>query len=180
MKITTPLVASAVAASLALIAAIPAAAQDREPALATEQDMHSNNYVDANPNAAIEMLKLPMDEEFHLLNMMRFKDKAEYPKGSEFADKGWTGAQAIAEFRRNAGSIVEQVGGHTHYTGMPQLTLIGPEGEEWDSIFIISYPNVAAFQALLADPEYQKHFLHRKAGTADSRLIRMVPAAASD
>lgn len=177
MKIVTQFIA--LAASLSLIAATPAAAKDHKTASVTEQNIPSKGYVDANPNAVVEMLKLPMDEEIHLLNMMRFKDKAEYPEGSEFAKKGWTGAQAIAEFRRNAGSIVERVGGHTHYTGMPQLTLIGPEGEQWDSIFIISYPNVAAFQALLADPEYQKHFLHRKAGTADSRLIRMVPAPAS-
>lgn len=180
MKIAHRLITRALAASLALNAAIPVAAEQHQIEPATHQDITSESYIDANPNAVIVMLKLPMNEEIHLLNMMRFKDKTDYPEGREFADKGWTGDQAIAEFRRNAGTIVERVGGHTYYTGDPQLTLIGPDGEQWDSIFIISYPNVTAFQALLEDPEYQKHFFHRMAGTADSRLIRMVPAPSSN
>lgn len=180
MKNLTRLKAFALTVSCVSIYTVPAIAQTHQASSVASQEHAAEGYIDADPKAVIEMLKLPMDEEIHLLNMMRFRDKAQYPEGSEFANKGWTGAQAVAEFRRNAASIVEKVGGHTHYTGVPQLTLIGPDGEQWDTIFIISYPNMKAFQTLLEDPDYKKHFFHRKAGTADSRLIRMVPATSPD
>ncbi|MEP3226608.1 MAG: DUF1330 domain-containing protein [Parasphingorhabdus sp.] len=168
MKFAIKLIAPIMTSCLALFAT-PAAAEHHEVAA-------TQGHIDANPKALGEMFKLPMDEEIHMLNMIKLKDKAEYPEGSEFAKKDWTGAQAYAEYRRHAGPIVARLGGSTHYTGLPQVTLIGPEGEQWDSIFIIYYPNVTVLQALFEDPEYQKHAFHRKAGVADSRLIRMVPA----
>ncbi|WP_337658499.1 DUF1330 domain-containing protein [Sphingorhabdus sp. Alg231-15] len=171
MKFIIKLITSIMASSLVLSTAAPAAAEHHQAAA-------NHGHIDANPKALGEMFKLPMDEEIHMLNMIKLKDKAEYPDGSEFAKKGWTGAQAYAEYRRHAGPIVARLGGSTHYTGVPQLTLIGPEDEQWDSIFIIYYPDVTILQALFEDPEYQKHAFHRKAGVADSRLIRMAPAPA--
>lgn len=108
--------------SCASISTIPAIAQTGEASSIAGQEPSAEGYIDADPKTVIEMLKLPMDEEIHLLNMMRFREKAQYPEGSEFANKGWTGAQAVAEFRRNAASVVEKVGGHTQYTGVPRLT----------------------------------------------------------
>ncbi|MEO9468698.1 DUF1330 domain-containing protein [Parasphingorhabdus sp.] len=170
MKFTIKLITPIMTSWLALFGA-PATAEHHEVAA-------TQGHIDANPNALDEMFKLPMHEEIHMLNMIKLRDKAEYPESSEFANKGWTGAKAYAEYRRHAGPIVARLGGSTHYTGVPQLTLIGPEGEQWDSIFIIYYPDVTVLQALFEDPEYQKHAFHRKAGVADSRLIRMVPAPA--
>ncbi|GAB5486925.1 MAG: DUF1330 domain-containing protein [Parasphingorhabdus sp.] len=166
IKLITPVMAS----SLVLFGA-PIAAEHHKAAA-------TQSHIDANPKALGEMFKLPMDEEIHMLNMIKLKENAEYPDDSEFAKKGWTGAEAYAEYRRHAGPIVARLGGNTHYTGIPQLSLIGPKDEQWDSIFIIYYPDVTVLQALFEDPEYQKHAFHRKAGVADSRLIRMVPTPA--
>ncbi len=170
MKSTIKLITPIMACCLALSGA-PVAAEHHEAAA-------TRGHIDANPKALGEMFKLPMDEEIHMLNMIKLKDIAEYAEDSEFANKGWTGAKAYAEYRRHAGPIVARLGGSTHYTGLPQLTVIGPEEEQWDSIFIIYYPDVTVLQALFEDPEYQKHAFHRKARVADSRLIRMVPAPA--
>ncbi|MFK8047824.1 MAG: DUF1330 domain-containing protein [Halioglobus sp.] len=163
-----------VAATLSLFTVVlPATAEHHEAASASE----SMTYIDASTSALEAMLKLPMDEPIHRLNMIRFKEKAEYEKGSEFAAKGWTGAQAYAEYRRHAGPIAGRLGSKSLYGGMSQLTVIGPEGQQWDSIFILSYPNVLALKGLSEDPEYRKHAFHRTAGVADSRLIRMAPSA---
>lgn len=133
-------------------------------------------HVDPSEAALNAMFSLPKDEPIHMLNMIRLRDKAVYPAGSEFAGMGWTGAQAYAEYRRHAGPAVARVGGKSIYAGKPQLTLIGPEDEQWDSIFIIYYSDVGGLLALNQDPEFQKNALHRKAGVADSRLIRLVPS----
>ena len=55
--------------------------------------------------------------------------------------------------------------------------LIGPPEERWDLAFIAEYPSVAAFVAMLRDPDYRLAVRHRQAAVADSRLIRMAPAA---
>lgn len=175
-KIITPILtialtlAAAKTASLTLLTASPANAKDRETAPAA--------YVNSDEKAYVAMQKLPADQPLHMLNMIRFKDKAVYKEGSEFAAKGWTGEQAYAEYGRHSSPIAARTGGKVVYFGMPQLTLIGPEHEKWDAIFIISYPNLASFLALVGDPEYKKHAFHRSAAVADSRLVRMAAAPA--
>ena len=135
-------------------------------------------YVNSDKKAYTAMQDLPKDEPLDMLNMIRYKDKADYEEGSEFAEKGWSGAQAYAEYSRYASPIANRVGGKVVYLGAPQLTVIGPEHEQWDAIFIVSYPNLNAFLALIGDPEYQQHAFHRSAGVADSRLVRMAPSPA--
>jgi len=176
MKIATLTTATIVTASLALLAAVPAAANHHETTPAKEHVSAPATYINSDPKAYAAMQKLPTDEPLHMLNMIRFKDKADYKEGSEFAAKGWTGAQAYAEYNRRSSPIANRTGGKPLYFGMPQLTLIGAEHEKWDVIFIISYPNLASFLALVSDPEYKKHAFHRSAAVADSRLVRMAPA----
>lgn len=170
MKIFTTLITSIVTVSMAAAIALPVNAKDKDTAPAT--------YVNSDAKAYAAMQNLPADQPLHMLNMIRFKDKASYEEGSAFAAKGWTGEQAYAEYSRHSGPIANRTGGKAAYFGIPQLTLIGPEHEKWDVIFIVSYPNLASFLALVGDPEYKKHAFHRSAAVADSRLVRMAPAPA--
>lgn len=172
------LVATISISSIALLSAVPAASEHHAPQSAKGHHASPATYVNSDPKAYAAMQKLPKDQPLHMLNMIRFADKATYEAGSEFAARGWTGAQAYAEYSRHSGPIANKVGGTVVYLGMPQLTLIGPEHEKWDAIFIVSYPNLASFLALVGDREYKKHAFHRSAAVADSRLVRMAPTAA--
>ena len=137
-------------------------------------------YVSSDEKAYAAMTALPQDQPFQMLNMIRYRDKAKYEAGSEFAAKNWSGAEAYAEYGRHATPIAERVGGKLVYVGDPQLTMIGPEHEQWDAIFIMAYPNLKSFLGLVGDPEYKKHAFHRAAGVADSRLIRLETPASQD
>ena len=119
------------------------------------------------------MQSLPTDEPSHMLNRIRFRDEAVYPEGSAFAEKGWTGEQAYAEYGRHSTPVARRVGGKPIYGATPQLTVIGPADEQWDAVFVMTYPSAAAFNAFLNDPEYKKHAFHRSAAVEDSRLIRL-------
>lgn len=130
-------------------------------------------YVNSDEKAYAAMQELPVDEPLYMLNMIRYNDLAKYDEGSEFASKGWSGSQAYAEYTRHSSPIAQRTGGNVVYAGKPQLTLIGPEYEQWDAIFIVSYPNLNSFLALITHPDYKKHAFHRSAAVADSRLIRM-------
>ncbi|GAB5454194.1 MAG: DUF1330 domain-containing protein [Henriciella sp.] len=158
-----PLLASLAGAYVTLVEAAPAKAED----------ITAKTYVHPTQKALDAMAELPMDEPIHMLNLIRLKDNADYEEGSEFAAKNWTGAEAFAKYRSHIGPIVKRLGGGSIYDGQSQLTLIGPELENWDSVFIIYYPNTAAMIAMNQDPEYQKHAFHRMAAVADSRLIRI-------
>ncbi len=145
-------------------------------AQAEDKATEPNTYVNSDAKAYAAMQALPTDQPFDMLNMIRYKDQADYKKNSGFEEKGWTGAEAYAEYSRHSSPIAQRAGGSVTYLGMPKLTMIGPMHEQWDAVFIVSYPNLAAFLALVQDPEYQKHAFHRRAAVADSRLIRLMPA----
>ena len=108
----------------------------------------------------------------HMLNLVRLRDRAAYEDGTAA-----TGAAAYRAYARESGPIFARLGGRQVWLGAPELTLIGPADERWDLAFIAEYPSVDSFVAMLRDPDYRKAVRHRQAAVADSRLIRLQPAA---
>ncbi|MEM9580268.1 MAG: DUF1330 domain-containing protein [Pseudomonadota bacterium] len=113
---------------------------------------------------------LDRDTPLHMLNLVRFKSVATYPKGH--ANTGMTGAEAYAEYGRHSGPVFARVGGTILWRGQFETMLIGPVEESWDACFIAHYPDAHAFMKMVTDPEYQKAVVHRQAAVLTSRLIR--------
>lgn len=118
---------------------------------------------------------LPRDTPIHMLNLVRFKDKATYPEGHKLAGAGLSGADAYAHYGANSGPVFQRVGGGIVWRGMMEAMLIGPQGERWDAIFVASYPNSGAFLEMVTDPVYRQAVIHRQAAVETSRLIRCNP-----
>lgn len=126
--------------------------------------------------AGFEAFKaLPRDVPIHMLNLLRYRDKAEYPAEHPNADKGWTGREAYVEYSRTSGPIFARVGGQIVWRGAFQATVIGPDNLRWDNGFVAQYPSGAAFLEMVTDPEYQRAAINRTAAVLDSRLIRFDP-----
>ena len=123
-----------------------------------------------NPDRAqFEAFKtLPRDTPVNMLNLVRVRDIAVYPDGSEA-----TGREAYAAYGRDSRPVLERVGGSILWRGSFETVLIGPTDEHWDFSFIARYPTAGAFLQMVTDPEYQKAVVHRTAAVLDSRLIRM-------
>ena len=115
---------------------------------------------------------LPRDQPIEMLNLVRFRDLAEYPSDHAHAGKGLKGAEAYKKYGAETGPILAKVGGTILWRGTFEATLIGPTDEKWDASFIARYPNAAAFLAMVTDPDYQKAVVHRQAAVLTSRLIR--------
>jgi len=147
-----------------------------EEAAPVEAAVQRDVYISSRPEDFPAFLALPQDEPIEMLNLIRFKDVAEYEAGSGFEDKDWSGADAYYEYARRSQMVIDRMDAEIVYSGRPALTMIGPKGETWDAMFVLRYENVTVFGELLRDPEYRKHAFHRKAGVADSRLVRMAPA----
>ncbi len=119
---------------------------------------------------------LDRDHPIEMLNLVKFRDMAEYPTGHELADAGLTGAQAYRNYGAETAPIIARLGASILWRGAFQTTLIGPQDEDWDEVFIARYPTAHAFLEMVTDPDYQAAVIHRQAAVATSRLIRCAPA----
>jgi uncharacterized protein (DUF1330 family) len=115
---------------------------------------------------------LDRDQQIDMLNLVRLRDMANYPGDHEAARDGLTGAEAYAAYGRDSAPILARVGGSILWRGAFDMTLIGPQDEAWDIMFIARYPSAHAFLAMISDPEYQAAVVHRQAAVETSRLIR--------
>jgi uncharacterized protein (DUF1330 family) len=95
----------------------------------------------------------------HMLNMLKFR-----PDG---------GAEKYAEYMAHTQPLLEARGGKMIYHGKPKATVIGDE--DWDLIFIIHYPDRAAFLDMIQSTEYQQGAPLRSDALEDSRLICLAP-----
>ena len=111
----------------------------------------------------------------HMLNLVRFREKAAYPDGRDA-----TGAEAYAAYGRDSHAVFSELGGKIVWRGRFELMLIGPGDETWDECFIAEYPCVAAFVEMIRNPKYREAVKHRQAAVLDSRLIRLAPAAVGE
>jgi uncharacterized protein (DUF1330 family) len=107
----------------------------------------------------------------HMLNLVRFRQRANYPDGRDVS-----GAGAYAAYGRESGPVFKRLGGEIVWRGNFELMLIGPDTEQWDECFIAQYPSVAAFVEMVRDPVYREAVKHRQAAVADSRLVRLAPS----
>lgn len=120
---------------------------------------------------------LPRNTPIHMLNLVRYRERALYPVGHGHQNRGLTGAEAFAEYGRASLPIFARVGGQILWRGKFEAMVTGPssEGERWDLAFIAHYPGAAAFLAMIADADYKKAVIHRQAAVLTSRLVRFAP-----
>ena len=135
----------------------------------------TDNHVDPERAQFDAFKALPRDTKIHMLNLVRFKDKATYPADHPLAGKGLSGAEAYANYGKDSGPVFQRVGGSIVWRGSMEAMLIGPDGEKWDAMFVAEYPNSGAFMEMVTDPVYRQAVVHRQAAVETSRLIRTAP-----
>jgi len=140
--------------------------------------MTVETYIDPSPANFQAFKDLPRDTPIHMLNLLLYRDHAEYLEGYEHAGKGWSGREAYAEYGRASGPIFKRVGGSILWRGAFQTMVTGPEVREWHDGFVAQYPHAGAFFEMIKDPEYQNAVVNRTAALIDSRLIRFAPGEA--
>ena len=137
----------------------------------------SDHHIDPEREQFDAFKALPRDTVIHMLNLVRFKDKATYPNGHALAGNGLTGAEAYRHYGADSGPVFQRVGGRIVWRGTMEALLIGPAGEHWDALFIAEYPGSSAFMEMVTDPVYRQAVIHRQAAVETSRLIRCDPKA---
>jgi len=140
----------------------------------------ASSYIDPSPANFQAFKDLPRDEPIHMLNLLEYREQAEYPEGHEHVGKGWSGRRAYEEYGKTSGPIFRRVGGTMVWRGAFQTMVTGPDAKRWHDGFIAHYPNAGAFFEMIKDPEYQQAVVNRTAALVDSRLMRFEPGEAGE
>ncbi|MBB3892191.1 uncharacterized protein (DUF1330 family) [Phenylobacterium haematophilum] len=123
---------------------------------------------------AMEFFGGAEDGPFVMVNLLKFKPKAQYADG---ADAHLSGAEAYARYAEEVRKLVEGLGGKVRYGGHVTGLLIGEVEELWDMVALAEYPSLAAFQQMAMSPQMHAIEHHRIAGLAGQLNIRTKPGA---
>ena len=136
----------------------------------------SDSHIDPQRDQFEIFKSLPRDQPIEMLNLVRFREAADYPADHALAGEKLSGADAYRNYGKESGPTFSRVGGTIVYRGGFETVLIGPTDERWDAVFIARYPNAGAFLELVTDEDYRKAVVHRQAAVETSRLVRLSPA----
>ncbi|MDB9815842.1 DUF1330 domain-containing protein [Gammaproteobacteria bacterium] len=101
------------------------------------------------------------ETEITMLNLLKFKEKAEYEDGRE---TDLTGREAYSIYGKEVVEHLEKVGGKLVITGKVSRLMLGEVEDIWDSIALARYPSRKAMVEMMMDSDYQESEKHRSAG----------------
>lgn len=134
--------------------------------------MNYENAIFPPADQAAAFFGRPEDGPFVMINLLKFKPRAEYADGS---DSHMSGREAYARYGAGVRACLEAVGGKALYAGAVTELMIGEVEDLWDMVALAQYPSRAAMIAMVQSPEYQAIEKHRIAGLAGQLNIRTLP-----
>ena len=125
--------------------------------------MRVKNAVIPNEEQMAGFLEGDTETPIKMVNLLKFKDKADYKDGRQTSLSGKEAYQIYAD---EVQGHLEKVGGQSIFFGEVQRLMLGEVEELWDWVAIAEYPCRKAMLEMVMDSEYQKSEEHRSAGLA--------------
>lgn len=125
--------------------------------------MKVENKVMPNEKQMEEFLEEGHDEPIFMVNLLKFKDRAEYPDKRE---SNLSGKEAFAIYSKEVVGHLEKVGGKPIFGSEVTRLMLGEVEDLWDQVAIAMYPNRKAMLKMISNPDYIKSAQHRVAGLA--------------
>ena len=125
--------------------------------------MKVENAVRPNEEQLAGFLEGDTETPIKMVNLLKFKDKAEYEDGRE---TNLSGKEAYKIYADEVLGHLERVGGKSIFFGEVQRLMLGEVEELWDWVAIAEYPSRKAMLEMIMNSEYQKSEEHRSAGLA--------------
>jgi hypothetical protein len=116
---------------------------------------------------------IPEGQPFFMLNLLRYKERAEYrdrpeapvASGREAYHAGYVGTFVVIAQEL-------EVDVSLAWRGSVITGLVAPLGEQWHELAIVSYPSFAVFRRIVESPRYLRDCApHRLASLEDWRLL---------
>jgi len=121
--------------------------------------------------AAAAQLYTAADGPVYMVNLLRYREYADYGNAAGIAP--CSGREVyFYRYVRAFNEIAEGEGVKIFFLGKACKALAAPDGEEWDDIAIVEYPDMASFRRITESAEYQAAAApHRRAALEDWRLF---------
>ena len=110
-----------------------------------------------------------------MVNLLKFKERAEYEDGRETP---LSGREAYALYAAEVAKVITEVGGKLIFGANVERLMLGEVEELWDQVAVAMYPSRAAMFEMIQLPEYAAISVHRTAGLAGQLNIETVAPAA--
>ena len=123
--------------------------------------MKVENRVKPNDEQMAGFLEGDIDSPIEMVNLLKFKDKAEYEDGRATE---MTGEEAYAIYAMEVQEHLKKVGGKSIFFGTVERLMLGEVEELWDWVAIAKYPSRKEMLKMMSDPDYQESEKHRSAG----------------
>jgi len=134
--------------------------------------MEVRNAVYPGPDQAREFFNDDEDGPFVMVNLLRFREKAEYDDGTA---SHLSGREAYERYGAEVAKLITRLGGRIHYSGAVTGLMIGEVADLWDMVALAEYPSLAAFRAMATSDEMRAIEHHRRAGLAGQLNIKTKP-----
>ena len=129
-------------------------------------------HLNPTDESAKQLFSKSIQGEIVMLNLLRFKQIADYSNFPDIAPKTpITGKEAYQIYINQTLPFLEKSGGEVVLLGKCEHFFIGPKEEKWDLMMIIKQKSLTNFLSFASDPQYQKVMGHREAAIVDSRLL---------
>jgi uncharacterized protein (DUF1330 family) len=132
--------------------------------------MKVENALLPRPDQIQTLLALGGDAPIVMLNLLKFRETADYEGADE---PPASGREAYMRYGEPMRRVVEGRGGRFIFSSRVEALVIGEVGDMWDAAALVEYPSRAEFVAIAMSPEVAAIGHHRKAGLAGQLLIQV-------
>tara|TARA_B110000037_G_scaffold22264_1_gene25067 strand:- start:169 stop:582 length:414 start_codon:yes stop_codon:yes gene_type:complete len=123
--------------------------------------MEVKNSVIPNKDQMDEFLEGDIESPISMVNLLKFKEKAEYEDGR---DTNLSGKEAYMIYGMEVQEHLKKVGGEMVFGGEISRLMLGEVEDLWDNVAVARYPSRTAMLEMMMDPDYQESEKHRSAG----------------
>ncbi len=121
----------------------------------------SNELYPVGEKQAKAMLEAGPDGPIVMVNLLKYREKAEYPDGRK---TDLSGREAYAIYGQAVAKLIRAHGGRIIFAGQVSHLTIGAADELWDDVALAEYPNRGALVAMSTSAAYAEIAPHREAG----------------
>jgi uncharacterized protein (DUF1330 family) len=131
----------------------------------------TNEVMPTSPERVKEMTSDGPDGPIYMINLLKFKENAEYADGRETDLSGYEAYQIYA---KAVSKLLPKFGGKGFFAGDVTFLALGQVEDLWDEVAIAMYPKRADLWRMSSSPEWQEISVHRTAGLAGQLNIETV------
>lgn len=120
-----------------------------------------NEVMPTSPERIRQMMEPGPEGPIFMVNLLKFKEKAEYEDGRE---TDLSGRDAYMIYGRAVTDILPKFGGRGIFVADVTFLALGQVEELWDEVAIAMYPDRAALLKMSTSDEWREASVHRSAG----------------